>query len=381
MRFISLAPQFSEGWDKVVYNSDDAWLYHLYNGLQVNGEVWNLESKSFLLEHEGKIIGIFPLQLNKNESILKSINLGNGGPALIKGLDLVLRAKALKAMFEHAEEIALKCNVSEVEVRLPPLSESALNSRWGVNPLVNYFYSDISTHTWIIDLKKSKEEIYDNLSTNAKREIKEAVNKGYKIREINSRDEMDIYYAIHCQTYKRTGAIPHPKEYFLGIYDYFVLANLAKIWIAVDKNNTPVALFNAATFKKKAVYWTGCCKNEDLKRGVYYLLFWQAIGYAKDNGFEWFECGEAFPNLKEGKLKGLTLFKSKFGGELHRYFKGRLVLTYESEKKKLLKDWVNCTSLLLKPVFGERFINFVNKSLRLFYHFLLKIYRLLKTDV
>ena len=378
MKFIKLKPELSEAWDGVVFNSEEAWMYHLYNWLAMTERVFNLEPESFLLEQDKEILGIFPLQFNKQQGILKSIFMGTGGPALKKGLDAPFREKALKLMFEHAEEIARQINVSVAEIYLPPLSEASLNNRWGVNPLVSRFYSDISTHSRIIDLSKPKDEIYDNISRNAKREIKEAADKGYRVREIKSRDEMDIYYAVHCQTYQRTGVRPHPKEYFLGIYDHFVLANLAKTLVAVNNDNNPVAFTNLATFMDKALYWTTCCKNEDFKNGVYYLLVWHAIEYAKDKGFKWFDCAEAFPGVRDGKLKGLSEFKGKFGGELHRYFKGRLILATESEKKKLLKDWVRDTTLLLKPVFGEKIVNFTIEFLYKIYLFTIRIYRFLR---
>ena len=45
-----------------------------------------------------------------------------------------------------------------------------------------------------------------------------------------------------------------------------------------------------------------------------------------EHGFEWYETGEAFPNVQEGKNKGLNDFKKSFGGELYPFYKGRIVV-------------------------------------------------------
>jgi hypothetical protein len=46
----------------------------------------------------------------------------------------------------------------------------------------------------------------------------------------------------------------------------------------------------------------------------------------------WYEVGEAFPNVKEGKLKGLNDFKKSFGGSLYPYYKGRLPVNNRAAK-------------------------------------------------
>jgi hypothetical protein len=45
-----------------------------------------------------------------------------------------------------------------------------------------------------------------------------------------------------------------------------------------------------------------------------------------DHGIEWYDTGEAFPQIKAGKRKGLNDFKKSFGGQLFPLFRGRLIL-------------------------------------------------------
>jgi len=362
-------------WDRIVHDSPDTWLYHLYDWLKRTEKIWDLESRSFLVENNGEIIGIFPLQMQKGSRKLYSIFMGTGGAAVKNGILPSFREKVMEGMYDHVEQIASENGCPSVVVYLPPLSESSTNNRWNVNPLVNHFYTDISTHSWIVDLTQPKEGIYKNLSENAKRKIREATKKGYKIRAIKSRSEIDILYDIHCETYHRTGATPHPKEYFLSIYDYVVAKNNAKTWVAVDANDNPVAFTNIGTFKKGAFYWTVCCRDEHFKNGVYYLLLWHAIQSAKDDNFIWFDCAEAFPNVRNGKLKGLSEFKSKFGGELHRFYKGSITFDTRVARKTVFENWLKDTELLLQPLLGMRTANLITRLFRKCGYFAAKIAR------
>ena len=73
------------------------------------------------------------------------------------------------------------------------------------------------------------------------------------------------------------------------------------------------------------MYWTGCSAS-DKGDGESRLLMHEQIIYAKDKGAQYFEVGEAFPNIRYGKLKGLNDFKKSFGGQLHPIFSGAYLI-------------------------------------------------------
>jgi len=356
MRFVQLTPDLSKEWDALVYSSDDAWLYHLYDWLCLTEDIWGLESKSFLVEHDGRTVGIFPLQIRKNSKSLRSIYMGTGGAAISEKVSPVFRERIMKAMYEHAEEVAREIGSSDIEISLPPLAESSLRNRWGVNPLVNHFYQDTSTHTWLVDLRKNEENILANLTKDARRSMKNARDAGYNIRKLKDQDEVAEYYRVHRETYDRTGADPFPETYFRGIYEHMCQKGHAVVWTGTSRNGSPVAFEIIGLFKKGAIYWAGCCETEHLDSGVNYWLQYNSMICAKGSGAEWFENGEAFPNVRNGKLRGLTTFKGKFGGETHRFYRGRLVLTDGPSMENAFGDWLRCTALLLRPILGKRVI-------------------------
>lgn len=354
MKFINLSKDTKLKWDTVVENSDDAWMYHQSDWVDFTAEVWGCEPLNFMTELDGNIVAVFPLHRARGDNQLLSTVMGTGGPAIRHGVSPAMRQKILDANFEQVESIAKSVGAPSISIALPVLSKSALNSRWGVNPLVNYHYEDASTHSWVIDLHLPLEEIYDRLSRNAKREINQAKKAGYTIRLLKSAAEMDRYYQIHCETYARTGIKPHPKAYFDGIYANMVVPGHARVWVA-EKDGEIVGATNIGTFKKTANYWTTCCLNDHYQNGVYYQLLWHAIESAKNEGYQWFDCAEAFPNARGGKIKGLSDYKSKFGGELHRYFKGKLTLDEGMFSAQIpLRSRI---ANFLRPLLGETALN------------------------
>ncbi|MDD2890557.1 MAG: peptidoglycan bridge formation glycyltransferase FemA/FemB family protein, partial [bacterium] len=366
MKFLKLESSLKEEWDKIVQNSDDAWIFHLYDWITMIERIpeWNLKPENFLVEHEGEIVAIFPLQMRRHTRGLLSTGMGAGGHAIRNNVESNVKDNIKKAMYKHIEEIAYKNNSPYITISLPPLSKFSLNNQWGVNPLINYLYSDTSTHTWMIDLSFTEDILWNNLSYNAIRKIKLAKEMGYSVKKIQTLEEMEKYYEIHCETYRRTGVRPHPEEYFLGIYEKMVSKNISVIWAGISPQGEMVAFKNIGCFGEGTLFWTGCCKTDHLKNGINYLLTWHSICWSKEQGYRWFESGEAFPNIREGKLKGLNDFKSKFGGELYRFYKGTMFLISKDkpenkpEKWEALKGWVKYTKLLIRKMSGKRILRF-----------------------
>lgn len=328
MKISKLSPDLAFSWDKLVADSNEGWLYGLSDWLRhiVSIERWNFKDYSFGVMKEGSLVGAMPLQLTM-DGRLCSTAMGPSGPMLANGLSAKERHNVFTEMIRRIRGIAAEVGAHELEISISAGSKSCLKNPQAENWLLTHGFEDISTDTWMVELNASQDELYRRLSSNAKREIKEAQSKGYRVREIVNRDEMDVYYDLHLETYSRTGATPHPKEYFLGMYDHFTARGLSKIWVAQNRKGKPVGFFNAAIYKDCALYWTSCSRSEDCRSGINYLMIWHSMCAAKEQGIPYFECGEAFTEALPGsKLKGLTDFKGKFGGRLHRFYKGRLTL-------------------------------------------------------
>jgi hypothetical protein len=100
----------------------------------------------------------------------------------------------------------------------------------------------------------------------------------------------------------------------------------AALFAAFTRTEEPIAFVNCARFDTGANYNTGCSRTEALRCGANYLVLWEAIRAAKSEGLRWFEVGAIFPFSEDQKQQGLTRYKTKFGGEAHRFFRCEMPL-------------------------------------------------------
>lgn len=324
MDFVRLTPQISDEWDNLVKDSPDGWM-HSYSFWQFMMEKitdWDIQDFSFAVYQGKQLVAVMPLQLRWG--MLFSSAMGPAGPAVIGRIDNNYRKKILKQVFLHVKEIAQEVRASTIHVAISPLNEISLNSKYGVNYLINYGFRDVSTNTLISDLTRSESDLWKELAYDARRSVNKARELGYVVERVKWEEYIDEYYDLHVQTYLRTGVTPHPKAYFYNIAMEIAKRGLCVLWVAKDTSGKSVAFHNCGRFKKTAYYWTGCSDVTHMDGGVNYLLLWEAIRGAKNDGCEHYEIGEAFPNSLDTKLQGLTVFKGKFSGELHRLFRGQI---------------------------------------------------------
>jgi hypothetical protein len=314
-----------ERWDAFVGESDEAWLWHRYD-LQDALACWRNYTEISLgileADSKGNLLGIIPLHLITGHSI-QSV----GGPAFSNNIARREKSKLFKFVRDHLLVEAAKYNVSEINLLLAAMTPAYSGGRCPrVNPLIELGCENTLTQTWIIDLKPGKETVWKGMEGRARTAVRKAMKNDVRVREAGY-DDLDIYYALHCETYERTGVPPHPKNYFEEIWNKFLLNRLAVIYLAEYKSEV-IAAENFGIFKKRAIYWTGAASRKGLELEANSLIQWTAIQWLLVNGFEYYEVGEAFPAAETGKAKGLNDFKKSFGGELYPFYKGRFVVPH-----------------------------------------------------
>jgi SAM-dependent methyltransferase len=328
MRFLARQIVGAERWDALVRRSADGWSYSTSTWQDViNGiRVWGLVDVGFAVERDGELLAIMPLHHIPSLRQLSSTGWGAGGPVLAAHTSATAEKKILTAIYQRCFEVARQLECQKFTISISPLTQRSLANRWGINPLVLQGFEDTSTHTRIVELGRPEEALWADVSQSARQAMRDARNRGYKVVRAAWPAMLDEYYAVHRENYERTGVVPYVKEYFAGIAHTMAAAGHAVLYAGLAPDGTPVAFHNSARFNDCALYHTGASRNEHLDSGINYLLVWEAMLSAKRDGCRWYEVGEVFPGAKSGKEFGLSVMKSKFGGELHRSFRGEMML-------------------------------------------------------
>ena len=308
-------------WDGFVHASDDCWLWHTSDFLDIFQSWNNQKDQSFAVMGLSKtIVAVVGLNSHKHrrlkfwkEDYLSAL----GGFAFSNEIT----DKRRKEIYDHMENHCADLGQT-IDVTISTLTPSIVDTKYGhVNPLIFRGYENNLTQTCILDLNKSWGDLEKGMSQTTRQIIKKDLE--VKVSEATAHD-LDVYYEIHCETYNRTGVRPHPYGYFEGIFTRMIAKGYARV-LKLEHKGKILAMKNCACYKGGAYYWTGASRN-GIDGAYNRLLMVEQIKRAKSDEFRWFEVGEVFPATADGKKAGLTLYKSSFGGDYYPFYKGRKIL-------------------------------------------------------
>lgn len=168
------------------------------------------------------------------------------------------------------------------------------------------------TTDYLVDLKKSEKEIFDNFSEAKRRAVRRALKNKVVVSEssdyssfINIRQHqyLPVWFLVGTDMKKLWQAL-YPQN--------------AALLLARNDSNKPVAGILLLLFEKRAYYWFASSLPLGKKLFAPTLLVWEAIKLAKNRGCETFEFegiyDERFQKASQ-TWKGFTKFKEGFGGK------------------------------------------------------------------
>lgn len=327
-----------EQWDKFVNENDEAWFWHtsLFLESWPYGENFSFSIKNnkneIVLEQvlffHGKINNqhkyiwhrVISFYNKKNKNTFTSV----GGFARRDGLSAKEQRKLSEFYIEYMDNLIDEYNITgfnySIQATLPKTYWPERNPV--INPVIFFGYKNVMSQAYVIDLKQNNDDIFRAYSQTTRNLINKC-SKDVNINIVEAQptlEDMELYYNLHVETYLRTGVNPHPKSYFQHIFFNILPKKICRI-LFLYNGKTLVAAHNTLLFKDAAIYWTGASIT-DKGEGESRLLMHKQIMYAKMHGCKYYEVGEAFPNERYGKLKGLNDFKKSFGGFLHPLFAG-----------------------------------------------------------
>lgn len=167
------------------------------------------------------------------------------------------------------------------------------------------------SQTWVLDLKKSEDEILKEMHQKTRYNIKLAEKKGVKIMEGGS-GRFEDFWQLMCATGDRDEFSTHGRSYYQAMLD--LDKNFLKLFFAEYKGKPLVG--NIMVFFGDTVsYIHGGSANEDREVMAPHLVQWHCIKLAKSLGYSYYD----FYGVSEERWPGVTRFKKGFGGREVNY--------------------------------------------------------------
>jgi lipid II:glycine glycyltransferase (peptidoglycan interpeptide bridge formation enzyme) len=221
------------------------------------------------------------------------------------------------------------------------------NTMSGLNKKIDLPNSKlIERNTFILDISKSKEDLWKNFDKKLRNVIRKAEKEKIIISEIENLKDLRDYYGLSLKT---EGYIKKKKgrktfsiqsfEFFEGIFRggkgrFFIAKHEEKIIAG--------ALF--LIFGEKSIYFQSFLSREHSDKQAPSLIQWEAIKRLKIGGIRDYDLGGITLNLdKTDSRYFIYEFKRKFNGDLKTFYN----FEFELSKLKKIQD------IMIKFIYGK----------------------------
>ncbi len=162
-------------------------------------------------------------------------------------------------------------------------------------------------YSYIIHLSKSKEELWDNLSSEKRKSVNKAIKDELEVKETTDKE---LVYSLVIKSLDRNGKSKNI-EIIRKILFSFSKPQNSYSFVAYHKN-VPIGTSFCVINKNKAMYLFGGFDSENKHHGAGVSCMWQSILKAKDLNLQYFDF--------EGSMnETIERYFREFGGDMIQY--------------------------------------------------------------
>lgn len=313
-------------WNDTLRNLPYAHILQSWEWGEFKRETTGWQPQRLAFERVGQIVAMASIGV-RNVGPLKVMYVSKG-PALdytdvrlFQDVMMVLeqRAKQQKAIWLKIDpDVILATGAPDSDDDTPDLTGDGITRKLQQN---GWVYSDAQVqfrNTVTIDLTQSIDEILMAMSGNTRRKVRTAAKKEVTIRDA-SLDDLPILYDLYQITGERDDFLIRPFDYYKQAWQKFMEADLAHALIA-EYEGKPIAHVILLHFGQKCWYFYGASSNEERNRMPNYALQWEAMKWAKAQGYKTYDMWGAPDVFDESdSMWGVYQFKQGFRGTTVRY--------------------------------------------------------------
>ncbi len=172
----------------------------------------------------------------------------------------------------------------------------------------------VMSATLLVDLSQDLDTIQAKLRMQVRQHIRLAQRRGVVVRQ-GSKEDVQTFRALMVSLCERRGISPTPseKDFFENLWNVFAPRGLIRIFLA-EVHQQPVAAILVFCFGDTARVWKAGWNGEYGDRRPNNLLYWEAIVWAKQNGFRYFDLMGIERALAEQLLSGSPIDWTRIAG-------------------------------------------------------------------
>jgi hypothetical protein len=305
IQVVTLDESLQDRYTSFINSRPDARFGHDLPWTRTLRDAYGVETRHLVALENDRVVGVCPFFLCK-PLIGGAHYLTNPFPTYCG--PLYDSDEALSALLEAVKARTADVHHAEVLTPIPLLPAE------GSEPLP---FVDKLDFTYVIDLTKGIEAVFDSLSRDNKRILRktDALNDMELLVDTDG-SHLDAFHKLYVGIYAgKHGFIPHGKRLFRAIFKHFP-PGAARIYLAKVKGQTVGAMFTFWTHHE--VYYGWSAVLPDSVHHPTHSLIWRIIQDAAAEGYRWFNMGEA-----AREHHGLNHFKRGWGTEVlepRRYF-------------------------------------------------------------
>lgn len=310
-------------WNKFVYDHPNGNIFQTSKMYEVYKRTKNYEPIILaVLNNSNDILALVQaVTIKETEGIFSKFTARaviQGGPLWIEGEQ---GTNALRLLMNHYDEIMQK-RVLYTQIR-NMCDMSKLSTFFGE---IGYVYEDHLN--FLIDLSKSKDDLWSALTKSRRRGVKSAKKNNLTVEVMTEKKTIPIFYGFVGETYQKIGLPLVDISIFNAVNDILVPNNMAKFFIVMCDGEC-IGGRVILSFKNTIYAWYRGSKSEYTKLYPNDLMGWDTIERFHENGFQILDFGGAG---KPEENYGPRDFKKQFGGRLVNF--GRFRKDYHPNKLK-----------------------------------------------